>query len=331
MTYPVNGSVSLVPDEGMRAECPPSDDKRAAGRFYTQNNPFNNKPFRAWAKQAGLPGGVVLEPFAGGNHLVAMLRAAGLCGEAASFDIAPGSPEVRRRDTLLSFPEDYGVCVTNPPWLARNSATRRRLPFPQTPHDDLYKHCLSLCLAHCDYVAALVPESFIRSGLFLNRLESFVSLNSEMFSDTDHPVGLALFGRRENASPIIYCGGKRLGTMKEMRQHRPPASGEGRIVFNAPDGNLGLLALDNTSGASIRFCEAAELDGYRVRQSCRAITKIKVPGKPKIGEYNRFIAKFRTATWDVFLTAYRGLRKDGFYRRRLDYALARDIINHVGY
>ena len=309
-----------------------ADDKRAAGRFYTRHNPFNNRPFQSWAQNAGLPDNVVLEPFAGGNSLITMLRAAGLCDKAVSYDIAPANAKVWRRDTLLSFPRGYGVCVTNPPWLARNSATRRGLPFPQTMYDDLYKHCLSLCLSHCDYVAALVPESFIRSGLFFGgRLESFISLNSEMFGDTDHPVGLALFGRGGCSSPVIFCGNKELGKLERMRRHCPPVAGESDIVFNAPDGNLGLLALDNTSGASIRFCTAAELADYPVRQSCRAITKIKVPGKPKIGAYNRFIEKFRKETRDVFLTAYRGLRKDGFYRRRLDYALARDIIGYVGY
>lgn len=315
----------------MNAKEVAAKSKRATGCFYTRNNPFDNAPFRTWAAAAGLPGGVVLEPFAGGNHLITMLQNAGLCDEAISYDINPGAPKVRRRDTLLSFPRGYDVCITNPPWLARNSATRRGLPFPKTPYDDLYKHCLSLCLSNCRYVAALVPESFICGGLFHSGLDSFVSLNRGMFMDTDHPVGLALFGAGGSSSPSVFCGNKRIGTLATMRKYCPPSSGGRDIVFNAPDGNLGLLALDNTSGASIRFCAAAELAGYPVRQSCRAITKIKVPGKPKIGEYNNFINNFRKTTRDVFLTAYRGLRKDGYYRRRLDYALARDIINYVGY
>ena len=34
----------------------------------------------------------------------------------------------------------------------------------------------------------------------------------------------------------------------------------------------------------------------------------------------------RASTYDVFLTAFKGLRKDGKYRRRMEYRLARDII-----
>ena len=119
--------------------------------------------------------------------------------------------------------------------------------------------------------------------------------------------------------------------MQELKKYRPPESSDRKIIFNAPQGNLGLLALDNNQEASIRFCPAEELGNYKVRQSCRAIAKIQVSGALRIADYNDFIGEFRKNTWDVFLTAYRGLRKDGHYRRRLDYALARDIISYVGY
>lgn len=325
---------SAMPLYGIMSEtaAPAGESKRAGGRFYTKENPFDNAVFRQWAKRAGLPARTLLEPFAGANNLIKMLRAINLCQQFSAFDMVPADKEVRRRDTLVEFPKNFGVCVTNPPWLARNSASRRKLPFPQTPHDDLYKHCLALCLRHCGHVAALVPESFIRSGLFINRLAAFISLNGEMFAETEHPAGLALFEPQAQSAPVIYCGGKKLGKMDTLKKHCPPLSqNRDKIIFNAAGGNLGLRALDNNRRASIRFCEAAELDGYEVKQSCRAITKIKVRGRPKIAEYNRFIDKFRNATKDVFLTAYRGLRKDGCYRRRLDYAMARDIINHVGF
>ncbi|MBE8157877.1 MAG: hypothetical protein HAW59_00545 [Betaproteobacteria bacterium] len=324
--------MSLYPDAAKNAPVFTAlENKRADGRFYTQKNPFEHPLFRRWAARAGLPEETILEPFAGANHLIKMLRAVNLCRAFVSFDIVPGGAEVKKRDTLKNFPEGFNVCVTNPPWLARNSATRRGLPFPQTPHDDLYKHCLAECLRRCGYVAALAPESFIRSGLFLGRLGGFISLNNEMFSDTEHPAGLALFAPRVKSSALIFSGAQKLGTLDELGKHRPPKYSDGKIIFNAPDGNAGLIALDNNYAASIRFCEPAELKNYEIKQSSRAITKIKIPGRPKIGRYNEFLGEFRNATKDVFLTAYRGLRKDGFYRRRLDYALARDIIGYVGY
>jgi len=54
-----------------------------------------------------------------------------------------------------------------------------------------------------------------------------------------------------------------------------------------------------------------------------------VSGQLMIDRYNTFIGEFREKTGDVLLTCYRGLRKDGKYRRRLDWQLARGIIESV--
>ena len=118
--------------------------KRAQGRFYTLGNPFALDPFRRWASEAGIPEKRILEPFAGANHLTHSLTELGLCDQFMAYDIAPENESVTRRDTIASFPKGYDVCVTNPPWLARNSATRRGLPYPETEHDDIYKLCLEL-------------------------------------------------------------------------------------------------------------------------------------------------------------------------------------------
>ncbi|MCL2038821.1 MAG: hypothetical protein FWG85_00145 [Bacteroidetes bacterium] len=44
---------------------------------------------------------------------------------------------------------------------------------------------------------------------------------------------------------------------------------------------------------------------------------------------NDRLARFREDTNDIFLTPFKGLRKDNKYRRRLDYALARKLISEV--
>ena len=86
-----------------------------------------------------------------------------LCEQFSSFDIYTADREVKQRDTIKSFPKGFEVSITNPPWLTRNSATRKVLPFAQSNFDDLYKHCLDLCIRHCIYVAALVPASFLEA------------------------------------------------------------------------------------------------------------------------------------------------------------------------
>lgn len=162
--------------------------KRSYGQFFTAGNPFDCRPFANWARRAGLPKETVLEPFAGSNAIIGHLLRLKKATLWKSFDIQPQHPDVVRRDTILNFPTGFRVCVTNPPWLAKNSATYRGLPFPETEFDDLYKLALTRCLENCEYVAALVPESFIRANLHLQRLHTFVSLTGAVFSDTRHPL-----------------------------------------------------------------------------------------------------------------------------------------------
>ena len=323
------------------------DEKRASGRYYTRGNPFRLKPFQTWAKVSNLEQQMVLEPFAGAKDIPRLIDAARLqCRDWAFFDIEPGAKGILQRDTLADFPKGFDVCITNPPWLARNSATRRGLPFPEaTRYDDLYKYALEQCLTHCGWIAAIIPEAFIRSGLFLERLCDFISLvpqeqdktnyppdkgdrgGSVMFEDTEHPVGLALFAPDATSDVRIWRNNRFLGTMRELRRHLPQPSSNRNIVFNDPEGNLGLIAIDNTVSASIRFCPAEELKDYPIRVHCRSITKIGVPWRVDIDMLNTRLARIREKTHDVFLTAFKGIRRDGYYRRRLDWALTRAIVD----
>ena len=165
------------------------DEKRASGRYYTRGNPFQLEPFQRWAEASNLEQQGALEPFAGAKDIPQLISAANLrCREWAFFDINPGAKGIVQRDTLADFPRGFNVCITNPPWLARNSATRRGLPFPEaTRYDDLYKYALEQCLTHCGWVAAIIPEAFIRSGLFLERLQDFISLVPQAQDKTNYP------------------------------------------------------------------------------------------------------------------------------------------------
>ena len=150
-----------------------------------------------------------------------------------------------------------------------------------------------------------------------------------MFADTDHPTCLALFTPEKTKDVNVYVCNKHLGTLSTLYDFRPPVSGDKIIKFNHPNGNVGLLGADNTGGDSIRFCDPSELEGYNIRQACRYITKIKVPNNPDIDAYNKLLKKFRKNTYDILMAPIRGRRKDGKYRRRLDFRLARDMIMHA--
>ena len=323
---------SPLPSIGLDAQA--SDEKRARGRYFTAANLFDTPHFHAWAADAGLPHEVLLEPFAGGGDLLTMLSDLRLRGDFYACDLFPAAPGIVWRDSLADFPRGFSVVVTNPPWLARNSATRRGLPFPQTRFDDLYKHCVDLCLRNANYVAAIIPASFLSSGLFRCRLRAVDVAGGAVFRDTENPVCLALFGPQSDGAIAIYQGGVFVDELSELERHLPMPSSRRPLRFNDPEGDLGLIAIDNTRGPSIRFCEGRELADYRVGGNSRMITRIAtaLPGGVLrfVDLANRLLDDFRENTADVFLTPFKGLRKDGKYRRRLDFALARDFIDFAG-
>ena len=335
-----------------------TNHKVTYGQFYTTVNPFLHDAVFKWANQIKEQDkdayhGQWLEPFAGANNIVEMISDVGL-HEAnpegwACFDIDPlaqdentSEIEVVWRDTLSDFPKGFKVAVTNPPYLAKNSATRRGLDFPTTDYEDLYQFSLSLMLHHCRWVAAIIPDSFITQNLFHERLFTVISLTYPMFEDTEVPVCLALFMPTECISSAeatsqdfrLYRDMTYLGGYKTIIQKRkmivPHKKYE--LSFNQPEGEIGLYAVDSTTGPSIRFVLGDSISPDRISVSSRSITRIA--GYPRIenlptviDKANLLLDKYRRQSGDIFMTSFKGLRKDCKYRRRLDWATARDILS----
>lgn len=324
----------------------PSPHKRTHGQFFTEGNPFVFEPFSRWmdAIPSAAAKGPLLEPFAGANNIVKLMREAGYTQDWACFDIDPPQPSaqgvmVLRQDTLARFPKGYQVMITNPPYLARNSAARRGLSYPDTPFDDLYKHALSVALVHVPFAAAIIPESFVVAGEFHERLWATVSLTSKMFNDTDCPVCLALFVPEKAKSDArdfaLWDEGAYLGQYKTFSSVLSPLPKGDTVAwkFNDPQGELGLQGVDNTKSASIRFVRGSTIPPEEIKHTSRAISRIS--GVPKdikldalIERANKAINAYREGTHDTLMTSFKGLRADGKYRRRLDFAAARRLLDH---
>lgn len=307
-------------------------EKIRLGRFYTTQNIFSYPHFQEWFIEAlKESNNLVLEPFAGANNLIKMLQEEGYNFDFVAYDINPGSFEVKKKDTIQNFPQGYRLIITNPPYLAKNSACRKKIPFPTTEYDDLYKLCLEIMLKNCDYVGAIIPASFINADLFLDRLHSYTLLSSQMFTDTENPVCLALFSPQKSNSILLYENDEYVGELyslqKKLTEILTNATSKNlAIKFNDKNGNIGLLAIDNTRLPSIAFIDAQLVPKQRIKISSRHLTRISVKEKVNLNLLNEKLTQIRELTQDFLLTPFRGLRKDGKFRRRLDFQLARKII-----
>jgi hypothetical protein len=305
-------------------------NKRTNGQYFTQYNPFDNQAFQEWSNQCNLKDNIILEPFAGSNNLIKMLQEMGLCNNFISYDIEPKNENVLFKDTLQDFPVNYNICITNPPYLAQNSAKRRGLFYPETNYDDLYKFAIDKCLKNCKSVGAIIPASFLNSKLFRDRLSHYILFNTKMFNDTEHPVCLALFKEQSN-DVELYEDRQFIGKLSEFERKLPKSKNKIEMKFNDKTGKLGLIAIDNTIEPSIRFCNGNQINADKIGNTSRSITRISIDYdiEKLIKNLNEMLNEFRKDTYDVFLTPFKGLRKDLKYRRRLDYALARNVINQA--
>lgn len=325
--------------------CLSTDTKRLRGQFFTTTNPFNLDPFHKWFKSIPcFNEAILLEPFAGANNIVGMIMDLGYKNSWSCYDIEPVNSDdnatgipVAQRDTLSDYPQGFHIAITNPPYLAKNSATRRGMPFPDTKHDDLYKLSLEVMLAETPYVAAIIPESFITQGMFHSRLHAVISLTCKMFEDTEVPVCLALFvpesEKEDRLNFSVYSENRLIGTYSSLISHLTRFEGKGiPWKFNDSKGQIGLYAIDSQKCASIRFLEGERVPEADVKESSRSVTRISADLPPEIvskviKEANTILSTRREATKDTFMTAFKGLRQDGRYRRRLDFAQAREILN----
>lgn len=306
--------------------------KRTNGVYYTRGNPFLLKSFTAWAKKIDLANSEILEPFAGSNNIIKMLKEVNLCKSFKSYDIHPQDHDVEKRDTIKNFPKGFKVCITNPPWLTSYSARRHGVPYPEIKYDNIYKHCLELALENCDNVGFIIPGTYLRTKLFNDRLDTIIFINNKLFMETENPVCLALFVKEKVKETKVYNNDEFIGILQELESLMPPKIkiNEGkRIVFNSDKGKLGLICIDNHKKPSIRFCRSDEIK-RKMKISDRLLTKIDVDVDDidlTIDVLNRELNRIRRQTRDVFFAPFKGLRKDGEYRRRLDYEFVRNLIN----
>jgi hypothetical protein len=333
--------------------------KRQHGQYFTRGNPFGNEAFQSWCKEIpGFDRQVLYEPFAGANHIPKSIRDLGVHNKWQSYDLAPSvenvCPDIKtiKQNTLAAnfslSKKSAQVVVTNPPYLAKNSATRRGLEYPDTQEPDLYLFALNKLLNEVPYVAAIIPESFLTQNKHHGRLYAIVSLKELLFEDTEHPVCLALFVPPEKALGgefEVWSDHVKLGSWSSLKQKEAKAFGlnensssktvSGEVRFNVKSGKLGLHACDNQLSPTIRFVRGETISEARIKVSSRAVTRIEVEGDETweqsqceaiVSKANDILGEYRRNTQDVFLTAFKGMRKDGGYRRRMDFKTAKSIL-----
>jgi hypothetical protein len=313
--------------------------KRQLGQFFTKNDFWLKDHILKFIKSTGAT--IAFDPFAGDGDLLMAVKKIGF-KKIKGFDIDK-KLNWEQNDSLQDIPKiNDAIIITNPPYLTNYSAKRKGIYdnvkkyFDACNYDDIYQLAIEKCLKN-DFGLMIVPETFINSKFPKNRLVSITIIEDQMFSDTENPVCVICFDNKDKLYEKIkvYKNDKLLGNLDYFEKMRRVPRKKVSMKFNSPKGQIALRAVDTTNPQRpISFMKPEELDYdiADIKHSSRLITIIEfdVQHKDVIDEIirhsNNSLLDFRERTCDVLLSPFKGNKKNGERRRRLDYQTARAIL-----
>lgn len=286
-----------------------------------------------------------LDPFAGDGDLIKVMAALGL-NKVRGLDI-DSKLDWEINDSLVDIPYyENTIVVTNPPYYARVSASRKNSSclkyFGEDAITDLYQIAIKKVLEKYKEAVFIIPETYFltESMFFKEDLCLITVLEDNPFYDTDCPVCVACFQKGELFQQPFYDIYKNDEFLFNSEQLETILSNYIlktellNVSFNDPNGNIGLRGVDGTNpNEKIKFCLPEELNYNvdKIKVSSRAITILNVRGYfdrlDLIEKANFYLNELRDETKDVIFAPFKGNNKAGKRRRRLDFYWAKKILN----
>lgn len=315
--------------------------KKSLGQYFTKSNAWLKPHIIEFIKNTKAT--TAVDPFAGAGDLLKVIQPLQF-KEYIGLDIDPNL-NWKINDSLLNIPKfENSIIITNPPYLAKNSAKRLGLNeaysyFTNSKCVDLYQIAIQRCMENNRCGVLLVPETFINDSIInKNRVSSITIIEDLCFEDTEVPICVVCFDDEIKKSDIlIYKNDKLIGTLEYLNSFKKEVNNIIDMSFNSPKGQVALRAVDSTNpNIIIKFMKPQFLkyDLTKISESSRSITLIDLTLPESmlddlILESNNILNDFRIITKDILLSPFKGNNKDGKRRRRLDYQTARAIIEEA--
>jgi len=313
--------------------------KQSLGQFFTKNSFWLKDHVLEFIKSTKAT--TAFDPFAGDGDLLKIAQKIGF-KKIKGFDIDKNL-NWDENDSLFNIPKiNNSIIITNPPYLTNYSAKRKGIYntvkkyFDICKYDDIYQLAIEKCLVN-DFGVMIVPETFINSKFPKHRLVSITIIEDQLFSDTENPVCVICFDNKNKTYDQIdvYKNNKLIGKLGYFEKMRKIPNKNTYMKFNSLKGQIALRAVDTTNPQKpIAFMLPKEMDYdlATIKHSSRLITLIEVKANNSetinkiINHSNKLLYDFRKKTNDVLLSPFKGNKKNGERRRRLDYMTARSLL-----
>lgn len=319
-----------------------TNNKIKLGQFFTKKDVWLKPQVIDFIKQSACT--VAYDPFAGAGDLLNAVKIFNF-KKYIGLDIDK-KLKWTFNDSLISIPPiPNAIVITNPPYLAKQSASRKKMDlslyFNESVYTDIYLIALEKIITAQKKAVAIIPETFINSN-FLRKdlLHSITILEENPFTDTENPVCVVCFdGISKTLDKVkIYKNETYVNDLQTINKIRIAPDNNIKITFNDLNGWLGLRAIDSTNDKtfiSFDFKTNFKYDwAKRIKTSSRHLTLINIdlPEQQKpllIEKANNLIYTIRKQSQDILLTPFKGNTKNGKRRRRLDFKLARAILERT--
>lgn len=312
--------------------------KQDLGQFFTKNDVWLKTQIEEFIMKSGKS--IVLDPFCGGGDLLEVAKKLGFT-DCRGMDIDK-KLKWTYNDSLKGIARTDGIIITNPPYLAKNSAKRKLSSsykyFEDNNYTDLYQIALARILESADTAVAIIPESYILTNLFMDRLASITVIEDNPFEDTECPVCVACFDNKakELSAISVYKNTDWLFNMDELWRYKKTPKNAVPVAFNDVKGNIGIRCIDGVS-AKDNICytrpEDLNYDLSKIGVSSRSVTVASIetdrPVKKIITAANEILNDYREKTKDLLLCPFKGNQSDNTRRRRLDFTTCRAILEEA--
>lgn len=309
------------------------------GQFFTKESLWLKPQIKDFILSSGCT--IAYDPFAGGGDLLTVATTLGFT-QTIGLDIDK-TLSWEYNDSLIEIPHiNNAIIITNPPYIAKQSASNKKIDlskyFSKSKYDDIYLIALDKMLESQKNVVAIIPESFINSSYRQkSKLYSITILEENPFADTENPVCVVCFDSiiKDFDKIKIYKNETYINSLHDIQKLRIEPTHQTKITFNTLKGWLGLRAIDSTNDLTFINFDYKENFKYNWQKNIKASSRhfslidIDVPlekRKAFINECNNILHNLRLKSADIILTPFKGNTKNGTRRRRLDFRLARAIM-----
>ena len=234
--------------------------KRDLGQFFTRDSVWLRPHIRTHIESLSNQYNLCVDPFAGDGHLLELAQEMGfeIRGHDIDENICESKQWGKPNDSIRRvIRHEQAFVLTNPPYLAKNSAKRMKSPMVEyfepgfiptlddsrlNVLDDLFKLAIEQTLAKYDDSIWIVPESGIQDlddlPHWKNKLHSVTILEDNPFDDTEHPVCVMIFSA-SNPLNEVWKNDTLLGGYNQLRRtHNQTAQNPSKLTpmkFNTRD------------------------------------------------------------------------------------------------